>query len=114
MCFLRKLLFQGVNAGVHFEPIRHITVYITLGHSEKTGDEHGSVNQMYGLSWSEIAHSGVRADFHYSKFDSNFGRGNYRLLSLSRQLGNRTFWNLQFGTQNLTSPFTANSQIEIR
>jgi hypothetical protein len=52
----------------------------------------------------------VRADFHYSKFDSNFGNGNYRLLSLSRQMSNRTFWNVQFGTQDLTSPFTMNTR----
>ena len=105
-----KLLFQGVNAGIHFEPVRHISVYTTIGRSEKTGDEHRSLNQLYGASWSEIAHSGVRADFRYSRFDSNFANGNYRLLSLSRQLSNRTFWNLQFGTQKLISSFTSNNQ----
>jgi AMIN domain len=105
-----KLLFQRVNAGVHLEPVRHITAYTTVGRSEKTGDEHRSLNQMYGASWSEIAHTGVRADLHYSKFDSNFAKGNYRVLSLSRQLSNRTFWNVQFGTQNLISPFTTNNK----
>jgi hypothetical protein len=105
-----KLLFQGVNAGVHFEPIRHVTLYTTLGRSEETGDERRSLNQMYGLTWTEIMHTGVRADFHYSKFDSNFGRGDYRLLSLSRQMSNRTFWNVQLGTQHLTSAFTTNMQ----
>jgi hypothetical protein len=105
-----KLLFQGVSAGVHVEPIRHVMVYTTLGRSEKTGDEHESWNQMYGLTWSEILHTGFRADFHYSKFDSNFGRGEYRLLSLSRQFTNHAFWNLQLGSQDLVSPFTANGQ----
>ena len=105
-----QLLFQGLNVGVHLEAVKHVTVYTTLGRSEKTGDVEGSLNQMYGISWSEIAHTGVRADFHYSKFDSNFATGNYRLLSLSRQMSNRTFWNVQFGTQNLISPFTTNNQ----
>lgn len=105
-----KLLFQGVNVGVHVEPIHHVMLYTTLGGSEKTGDEHETLNQMYGITWSEILHSGVRADVHYSKFDSNFGRGDYRLLSVSRQLTNHAFWNLQLGTQNLTSPFTANGE----
>jgi hypothetical protein len=105
-----KLLFQGVNAGVHIEPLRHVTVYTTLGRSEKTGDQQRSLNQMYGLTWSEIAHTGIRADFHYSKFDSNFGRGDYRVLSLSRQMNNHIFWNVQLGTQNLVSPFTVNNQ----
>ena len=105
-----KLLFQGLNVGVHVEPIRHIMLYTTLGQSEKTGDERETWNQMYGLTWSEILHTGMRADFHYSKFDSNFGRGEYRLFSLSRQLTNHAFWNLQLGSQDLMSPFTANGQ----
>jgi hypothetical protein len=103
-----KLLFQGISAGVHLKPTRFITLYTTLGASEKTGDSHRSLNQMYGASWSEIAHSGIRADFHYSKFDSNFGTGNYQVLSLSRQITNRAFWNVQVGKQNLLSQFTAN------
>jgi AMIN domain len=105
-----KLLFQGVNVGVHAEPIRHIMLYTTLGQSEKTGDEHETWNQMYGITWSEIPHIGMRADFHYSKFDSNFGRGAYRTLSLSRQLSNHAFWNLQLGSQDLLSTFTANGK----
>ena len=105
-----KLLFQGVNVGVHVEPIRNIMLYATLGQSEKTGDEHETWNQMYGLTWSEILYTGIRADFHYSKFNSNFGRGDYRLLSLSRQLTNHAFWNFQLGSQDLISHFTANGQ----
>lgn len=105
-----KLLFQGVNVGVHVEPIHHVMLYTTLGGSEKTGDEHETLNQMYGITWSEILHTGMRADFHYSKFDSNFGRGEYRLLSLSRQLTNHAFWNFQLGSQDLVSPFTSNGQ----
>jgi len=105
-----KLLFQGVNVGVHVEPIRHIMLYTTLGQSEKTGDEHETWNQMYGITWSEILRTGMRADFHYSKFDGNFGRGSYRTLLLSRQLTNHAFWNLQLGSQDLISPFTTNGE----
>jgi AMIN domain len=108
--FVDKLLFQGVNVGVHVEPIRNIMLYTTLGQSEKTGDEHETWNQMYGITWSEILRTGMRADFHYSKFDGNFGRGSYRTLLLSRQLTNHAFWNLQLGTQDLISPFTSNGQ----
>lgn len=79
-----------------------------MDRSEKTGAEHHSLNQMYGVSWSAIANTSVRADFHYSRFDNNFAKGDYRVLSLSRQLGNRIFWNVQFGTQDLISPFITN------
>jgi hypothetical protein len=104
-----KLLFQGISAGVHVKPTPNITLYTTLGESEKTGDFRRSLNQMYGASWNEIAHSGVRADLHYSKFDSNFGAGDYRVFSLSRQVTNRAFWNLQVGKQDFLSRYTTNN-----
>jgi hypothetical protein len=103
-----KLLFQGVSAGVHLKPTRNFTLYTTLGTSDKTGDAHRSLNQMYGGTWSEIAHSGLRADYHYSKFDSNFASGHYNVVSLSRQLTNRMFSNLQIGKEDTLSQHTAN------
>lgn len=103
-----KLLFQGISAGTHVKPTRYFTLYTTLGTSEKTGDERRSLNQMYGATWNEIARSGIRADFHYSKFDSNFGKGDYDILSLSRQVTSRMFWNIQLGNQNLLSEYSAN------
>ena len=104
-----KLLFQGISAGTHVKPVRYFTLYTTLGTSEKTGDTHRSLNAMFGATWNEIAHTGIRADYHYSKFNSNFGDGNYNVLSLSRQVSNRMFWNLQLGRQNLASTQTLNS-----
>jgi hypothetical protein len=103
-----KLLFQGISAGVHLKPTRYVTLYTTLGASEKTGDSRSSLNQMYGATWSEIAHSGIRADFHYSKFDSNFAKGNYQVLSLSRRLTNLMFWNVRLGKQDMLSRLTTN------
>ena len=103
-----KLLFQGISAGTHVKPTRYFTLYTTLGTSEKTGDERRSLNQMYGATWNEIARSGIRADFHYSKFDSNFGKGNYDILSVSRQMTSRMFWNIQLGNQNLASEYSDN------
>lgn len=103
-----KLLYQGVSAGVHVELERHFTVYTTIGQSDKTGDQQRSLNQMYGLAWSEIWHTGIRADMRYSKFDSPFARGDYRVLSLSRHIGDRMNWDAQVGAQTLDSLFTVN------
>jgi hypothetical protein len=103
-----KLLFQGISAGTHVKPTRYFTLYTTLGTSEKTGDERRSLNQMYGATWNEIVRSGIRADFHYSKFNSNFGKGDYSILSLSRQMTSRMFCNIQLGDQNLLSEYSAN------
>jgi len=104
-----KLLYQGVSAGVRVEPVKHFSVYTTIGRSDNTGDAKQSLNQMYGITWSEIWRTGVRADLHYSKFDSSFARGDYRVLTLSRHLGDRTIWDAQVGTQTLNSPLTVNN-----
>ncbi len=101
-----KLLFQGISAGTHIRPNRYFTLYTTLGASDKTGDAHRSLNEMFGATWHEVPRTGIRADFHYSKFDSNFGYGHYEVLSLSRQVTNRMFWNVQLGKQDVVSSHT--------
>ncbi len=103
-----KLLYQGVNGGVRVEPVRNLAVHASLGQSDKTGDARRSLNQMYGVTWNEIWHTGIRADIHYSKFDSSFARGDYRVFSLSRHLGNRMVWDFQAGNQTLDSVLTVN------
>jgi hypothetical protein len=104
-----KLLYQGISFGVRVQPVKHYWVYTTLGQSDKTGDTRRTLNQMYGFTVDEIAHTGMRADLHYSKFDSSFGRGDYALLTLSRHLGDRMMWDLQLGNQRLNSAFTTNT-----
>ncbi len=101
-----KLLFQGISAGTHVRPSRYFTFYTTLGASDKTGDAHRSLNEMFGVTLNEVPRTGIRADFHYSKFDSNFGYGHYAVLSLSRQVTNRMFWNVQLGKQDVVSSHT--------
>jgi hypothetical protein len=103
-----KLLYQGISLGGRVEPVKHFALYATLGRSDKTGDAKQSLNQMYGLTWSEIWRTGLRADIHYSKFDSSFAQGNYQVLSLSRHIGNRINWDAQVGHQSLESTFTVN------
>jgi AMIN domain len=103
-----KLLYQGVSFGVRAAPIKHIWLYTTLGRSDRTGDARRSLNQMYGMTIEEIGHTGLRADMRYSKFDSSFGSGDYKLLTLSRHLGDRMMWDMQFGNQTLVSPFSKN------
>ena len=104
-----KLLYQGVSAGLRVEPVRHFFLYTTIGQSDKTGDARRSLNQMFGVTWDEILHTGLRADLRYSKFDSSFAQGEYRVLSLSRHIGDRMLWDAQIGSQSLVSPFTVNN-----
>jgi len=103
-----KLLYQGFSVGARVEPIRHVFLYSTIGQSDKTGDEKRSLNWMQGITWDEIGRTGLRADFRYSKFDSSFADGNYKVLTLSRHLGDRMMWDAQIGSQNISSGYTAN------
>jgi hypothetical protein len=103
-----KLLYQGFSVGARVEPVRHFFLYTTLGQSDRTGDSKRTLNWMQGLTWDEIGRTGLRADFRYSRFDSSFAQGDYKVLTLSRHLGDRMMWDAQFGSRNLLSPFTVN------
>jgi hypothetical protein len=103
-----KLLFQGFSAGAHVRPSRYVTVYGTLGQSAKTGDASTSLNRMYGATLNEFLHSGIRADYHATKFNSNFGHGNYKFLTLSRQMTNHAYWTVMAGDQMMFTPASMN------
>jgi hypothetical protein len=105
-----KLLYRGLSVGVRVEPIEHIAIYATLGQSDKSGDSRHTQNVMYGLTWTEIGRTGFRADVHYSRFASPYAQGDYRILSVSRHVGNRVLWDTQLGAQTLLSSWTANSR----
>ena len=107
---LDRFLFQGLSAGVRIELPLRVSVYTSLGRSSRTGDTQSSLNQLYGLTFGDLLRTGLRADFRYSQFNSSFGRGNYRSISLSRQLLESLRWELQGGFQNFSSTFTSTTQ----
>ncbi len=103
---LDRLLFQGVSGGVRLELPQRFTVYTSLGRSQRTGDERRSLNQMYGVSKDDLFHTGLRADVRYSKFDSPFGHGAYRSLSLSREFRDVFRVEILGGDQDYSSAFS--------
>jgi hypothetical protein len=107
---LDRYLFQGLSGGVRVNLPKKISLYTEQGQSSRTGDSTSSWNQMYGVTLGEIPKTGIRADLRYSKFNSSFGSGDYKAISLSRPLGERFQWNLQGGLQNLTSTLTTTTQ----
>ncbi len=100
---LDQLLFQGASAGFRLELPLRSSVYTNFGRSRRTGDEKRSLNQMYGFSKDNLLWTGVRGDFRYSKFDSPFGRGIYRSLSLSREIHNVLRVEILGGDQDYSS-----------
>lgn len=107
---LDRYLFQGLSGGVRVNLPKKISVYTDLGKSSASGDANGSWNHMYGITFGEIWHTGVRADFRYSKFDSSFGSGDYKAISVSRQLSDTLQFQAQAGFQNFSSTLTSTSQ----
>lgn len=107
---LDKYLFQGFSAGVRGEVVRHVTLYTTLGSSSRSGDARNSINQMYGVTLDRVWHTGIRADVHYSRFNSSFGDGQYEVVSFSRNLGEKFHFELLGGQQSFVSSATSNNR----
>jgi len=107
---LDKYLFQGISGGVRVNLPQKISVYTTIGQSSRTGDSKSSWNQLFGITLGEIKKTGIRADLRYSKFNSSFGSGEYKAISLSRSFRENFQWELLGGVQNFNSTLTRTSQ----
>jgi hypothetical protein len=107
---LDKFLFQGFSAGGRVEVVPQIWVSSTLGWSTRSGDSKASLNQMYGLTFGRVPIIKLRADVHYSRFNSSFGDGHYESFSLSRQIGDRLRIEALLGQQNFGSTLTTGNR----
>ena len=107
---LDKYLFQGFSAGGRVEVWKQIWLSTNLGRSSGTGDAKSSLNQMYGITFNRVPWINVRADAHYSKFNSSFGNGSYESFSFSRQMSDRLRLEALVGQQNFVSTLTSNTR----
>jgi hypothetical protein len=105
---LDKYLFQGFSGGGRLELVKQIFVYTELGRSNRTGDAKNSLNEMYGITLGRVPWIGIRADGRYSRFNSSFGNGTYRALSLSRSLNENFQLIVLAGDQAFTSTLAGN------
>ena len=106
---LDKFLFQGFSAGARVEVAKQVWVSTNLGRSSRTGDSTSSLNEMYGLTFGHLPWLGLRADAHYARFNSSFGSGSYRALTLSRQMNENVRLEVLAGQQSFSSASTINS-----
>jgi len=106
---LDKYLFQGLNGGARIQFPYRLVGYFSLGKSSDSSDPKSSLNTLYGLTMTNISKTGLQADVRFSKFDSAFAAGNYRSISLTRDLGDRLRLNLQSGQYIYNSTLAANS-----
>jgi hypothetical protein len=107
---LDKYLFQGFSAGARVEVVKQIFVYGSLGQSNRSGDAKASLNQMYGITFGHLPWLGLRADGHYSRFNSSFGSGSYRAFSLSRNFTDDIRLEVLAGDQKFSSLLTTDDR----
>ncbi len=107
---LDKYLFQGFSAGGRVEVWKQIWLSTNLGRSNGTGDAKSSLNEMFGITFNRLPVFKLRADAHYSRFNSSFGTGSYESFSLSRQMSDRLRLELLVGQQNFAPSLTTNTR----
>jgi hypothetical protein len=107
---LDKYLFQGFSFGPRVEVFKDIWVYSSFGRSSRTGDAKSSWNEMYGVTFGHVPWTRVRADVHYSKFDSSFGSGKYTAMSLSRDFKDTFRWEVLAGIQSYASSVASSNK----
>ena len=106
---LDKYLFQGFSGDVRFDFPRHISLYASLGKSKTTSDTKSSLNEAFGITFANIRGTGLLFDAHYSKFNSDFGSGQYESVSVSKNLTEAIHLQLIGGYQKFNSPLSSNT-----
>jgi hypothetical protein len=106
---LDKYIFQGLSLDARYELPYRISLFTQVGRSKSIADTKQMWNKMYGISFGQLFNTGFHADFRYAQFDSTFGRGNYRALSVSRNLKESFQFEFLGGSQSLVSASTANT-----
>ena len=110
---LDKFLFQGFSAGARVELPGRISVYNNFGQSNKSGDPNSSLNQLYGVTVARLWFTGIRGDVRYSKFNSSFGRGDYRAASISRSFKEALRLEITAGKQNFVSSLNTTTNYKL-
>lgn len=105
---LDKYLFQGFSGGGRVGIVKQISVYAELGRSNRSGDNSKALNSLYGVTWGKVPWLDVRADAHYSRFNSSFGSGSYRAVSLTRSFRENVRLDVMGGTQTFISTLAGN------
>jgi hypothetical protein len=106
---LDKYLFQGFSAGPRIEVVKDIWVYATLGKSSRSGETKSSLNQLYGITFGDLPFR-FHADLRYSRFNSSFGDGDYKAVSLSRNFRDSFRWEVLAGEQSYSSKLAFSNQ----
>jgi len=106
---LDKFLFQGFSVGGRVEVVKQVWVYTDIGQSSRTGDAKNSLNQSFGITLNHVPWLGIHADAHYSRFNSSFGNGSYRALSVSKNFREAFHLQMLLGDESFHSSLTTSN-----
>ncbi len=104
-----QYLFQGFSGDVRLDLPQHIGLYAALGRSKTSSDTKNSLNEAFGITFVNIKGTGVLLDAHYSKFNSDFGSGQYESISVSKNLSDALHLQVMGGLQKFNSPLSSNN-----
>jgi hypothetical protein len=104
---LDRFLFQGLSGGFRLALPCRSGIYANTGRSSRTGDRRPQWNYLGGAWMGDVLHTGIRAEYRLSRFDTSFGRGTYQTAILNREIGEGLRFEVQLGQQAVQSSFTA-------
>ncbi len=108
---LDQLLFQGLSGGVRVDLPFRVSLYTNIGKDKRASEAQPSWNRMAGVTLNRIWKTGVRADFRLSHFDSSYGKGSYKAISISRDFTEQLHFEIMGGQQNIRSLLTQQSDV---
>jgi hypothetical protein len=103
---LDNYLYQGFSGDVRLNLPKHISVYSSIGQSKASTDTAHALNESYGITFGNIARTGLFLDLHYTQFNSSFGSGQYESISLSKNLTETLHLQFLAGNQKFDSPMS--------
>jgi hypothetical protein len=95
-------LFQGISGSMRLELPYRLVPYVTLGTSRRNDDTRGSWNRTFGVL-ERVPRFNIRVDARYSNFVSTVGEGQYRAISMQKEIGESLRLELQAGNQRFAS-----------
>jgi len=106
---LDNYLYSGFSGDLRLNLPKHISLYTSIGQSKASTDTSHSLNESYGITFGNIARTGLFLDLHYTQFNSTFGSGQYESISLSKSLTEKVHLQFLAGNQKFNSPQSSNS-----
>ncbi|MBI4463697.1 MAG: hypothetical protein HY647_03235 [Acidobacteria bacterium] len=107
---LDQIVFSGINGGIRWRVVRPVTLYASVGRSERKDDAIPSWNYLYGITLDRLPWTDLRVDLRTSRFNSSFGSGRYHSLSVVRTINEAVRFEFSAGQQHFRSALSSQTR----